>query len=341
MIQINRTMRPDALQHIEELSAILFEGEQNAHQFIIAPAEGVSFSGYSVTARFVRADGQNVAPGGELVSGSASVVLTPSCYAVAGRFKLFIYVVSASETVCVYACAGTVVQTVGANGTAGSVTPIIEAYDSRYQFSGGPNGEYTQSGITITNDGRLYTLSGTGQNTGIVSVAALDGSVAYANRVAKVSLKKGRSYAFSLQASAYPTYTSGGETIPFFGAFTLGAFKGTGSGTQFVMCSRSNVNWDTPGNRWVYYCEQDEDIWLNLGIYGGYSVGGEDQFFDLTGIKLLVGFGETDGTEVGHVNRYWTAYGDTKLKVAKGKTLKIGDTTLSEAQLQALLALLN
>ena len=346
MITIERTMSVNALREVEQLGKLLFEGEQNAHMFLIQPTGGISFSGYEVTARFVRADGQNVAVGGALDGTRARVVLTPSCYAVAGLFQLFIYVVSSAETVCVYACAGQVIATVGANGTAGEVPePIIESYgggDSRYRFEGGPNGTYdTQLGITITNDGRLYTLSGTGETNEMVSVAPLDGCVRYNNRSATVHLKKGRSYRFSLQVSRYPTYHSGGVTVTDYGAIRLGVYKGTGNGTQFITCNRNATNWDTPGNVWTYYCEQDEDVWLKLDISIGKRADDETQGYDMTGIKVLVGFGETDGTEAGHVNKEWTYHGETKLKIAQGKVLTIGATTLSEAELIALKALLS
>ena len=348
MIDIKRTMIANAPQQIEDMSILLFEGEVYAHRFLIAPLPGISFSGCEVTARFVRADHQNVAVGGSVSSqGEACVVLTPACYAVPGYYKLFIYVVSNEETVCVYACTGPVQATVGANGSAGEIPePIIESYgggsgDSRYRFEGGPNGTYdTQRGITITNDGRLYTLSGTGSTNDLVSIAPLDGCVAYNNRSATVRLKKGRSYRFSLQVSQYPTYHSGGETVTDYGAIRLGVYKGTVNGTQFITCNRNAANWDTPGNVWTYYCEQDEDVWLKLDISTGKRADDETQGYNMTGVKVLVGFGETDGTEAGHVNKDWTYYGDTKMKVAPGKVLTIGSTTLSEAQLQALLALL-
>ena len=345
MITIERTMSVNALREVEQLGKLLFEGEQNAHMFLIRPTDGISFSGYEVTARFVRADGQNVAVGGALDGTRARVVLTPSCYAVAGLFQLFIYVVSESETVCIYACAGQVIATVGANGTAGEVPePIIESYgggDSRYRFDGGPNGTYTEYGVTVTNDGRLYTLSGTGNSSGNLILAPLDGCVSYNSRTAKAHLTKGRSYRFSLRASKYPTYQSGGETLNDYGAFALAVLKGTGNGTQFILLNPSNMAWDTPGNVWTYYAEQDEDVWLRLAIACGKSVGGELQGYNMNGIKLLIGIGETDGTETGHVNKDWTAYGETKLKVAAGRTLTIGATTLSEAELIALKSLLS
>ena len=345
MIDIIRQMRPNPFTHMEDLPVILFEGEQFAHRFRILPMAGVSFDGYQVTARFIRADGQEVAPGGTVTDGAAQVVLTPACYAVPGNFKFFIYVVSESETVCVYACAGNVQATVGRNGQAADPSdPIIESYgggDSRYRFDGGPNGTYTEYGVTVTNDGRLYTLSGTGNSSGNLILAPLDGCVSYNSRTAKVHLTKGRSYRFSLRASKYPTYQSGGETLNDYGAFALAVLKGTGNGTQFILLDPSNMAWDTPGNVWTYYAENDEDVWLRLAIACGKSVGGELQGYNMNGIKLLIGIGETDGTETGHVNKDWTAYGETKLKVAAGRTLTIGATTLSDAELIALKALLS
>ena len=346
MIDIKRTMIANAPQQIEDMSILLFEGEAYAHRFLIAPPPGISFSGCEVTARFVRADHQNVAVGGSVSSqGEACVVLTPACYAVPGYYKLFIYVVSNQETVCVYACTGPVQATVGANGSAGEIPePIIESYgggsgDSRYRFEGGPNGTYTKNGVTITNDGRLYTLSGTGDSTGLASIAVLDGCVNASEKEAVAHLKKGHSYRFSMQVSKYPTYQSDGETLNDYSAFVLYLMKG--DSTVLLNIHPTAAAYGSPLNVNTYYCEQDEDVWLRLAITCGKSVSGELQGYNMAGIKVLVGFGETDGTEVGQVNKNWTYYGDTKMKVAPGRTLTIGSTTLSEAQLQALLALIN
>ena len=139
MITITRTMRADALHNVEPLGAMLFVGEANAHMFVVAPPEGVSFTGYDVTARFNCANGQNVAPGGWLdQDGSAAVVLTPACYTVEGAFKLFMFITKTENagqenekttTVCVYAWSGTVMGTLGPNGSVGeAAAPIIEAY---------------------------------------------------------------------------------------------------------------------------------------------------------------------------------------------------------------------
>lgn len=132
MITIDRTMSSAPLRDIEALPVLLFEGERYAHKFVIHPATGIAFAGMAVTARFITADETEeeiVAPGGQVVDGAAVVTLTPACYTVPGHFKFFIYVTDANRTVCVYACTGVVIPTVGANGTAGtSAGVIIEAY---------------------------------------------------------------------------------------------------------------------------------------------------------------------------------------------------------------------
>lgn len=120
------------LRDIEALPVLLFEGERYAHKFVVHPAPGITFAGMAVTARFITADETEeeiVAPGGQVVDGAAVVTLTPACYTVPGHFKFYIYVKDNTKTVCVYACTGVVIPTVGANGTAGtSAGVIIEAY---------------------------------------------------------------------------------------------------------------------------------------------------------------------------------------------------------------------
>lgn len=133
MIIIERTMTAAPLRDVEALAVLLFEGEQNAHQFKINPPERITFSGYAVTARMIRSNQTDVAVTGWLdAHGRANIVLTPGCYAVPGNYRLFIYVKNPTEgdekTVCIYACTGTVVPTVGKNGPAPATPEIIETY---------------------------------------------------------------------------------------------------------------------------------------------------------------------------------------------------------------------
>lgn len=129
MITIERTMTAAPLRDVEALPVLLFEGEINAHRFQISPPERVAFAGMDVTARFVRSDQTDVALTGWLDErGRANVVLTEGCYLVTGVYKLFLYVVDGEKTVCVYACTGSVLPTVGENGPAPERPTLIETY---------------------------------------------------------------------------------------------------------------------------------------------------------------------------------------------------------------------
>lgn len=125
-IQIKRKMNTDALRQVEPLNVLLFEGEVNAHQFLIEPADGVSFAGAAVTAFFVRADNQRVDLTGAVTGeGEAAVTLGPNCYATPGRYRLTIFVTIGEETAAVYACCGSVRPTRGSE-VAGDTEPIVE-----------------------------------------------------------------------------------------------------------------------------------------------------------------------------------------------------------------------
>ena len=129
MITIERTMTAAPQRDVEALPVLLFEGEINAHRFQISPPERVTFAGMDVTARFVRSDQTDVALTGWLDErGRANVVLTEGCYLVTGVYKLFLYVVDGEKTVCVYACTGSVLPTVGENGPAPERPTLIETY---------------------------------------------------------------------------------------------------------------------------------------------------------------------------------------------------------------------
>ena len=118
MITIERVMYPEAVRKPEACPVLLFEGEQNAHRFLISPGPGVSFGGCSVTAEFISSDGQTAAPSAGLLDGKAAVTLTQACYAVPGPFRLLIYVSGGDRTVCAYACDGSVLASVGRSGAA-------------------------------------------------------------------------------------------------------------------------------------------------------------------------------------------------------------------------------
>lgn len=153
MISITREMRPDALRKVENLTTLFFQGEEAAHEFIITPMDGISFDGFTPTARVVLSDGTDttiIAPECRMSGDNVHVIMTPTCYSVPGVAKIFIYVVSEAETVCIYAATAQVISTVGQNGTAGEAAEtIIEAYTSDAVPSEPAPGVYQGKDLTV------------------------------------------------------------------------------------------------------------------------------------------------------------------------------------------------
>ena len=121
---IKRTWNQNRMVTIEDLRGMAFQAESGGHTFEISGIndanEAVSLSG-TVAGVFMRPDGADVALTGAASDGVVSVTLSDACYAVAGRFGLYIFVTSDSKKTCVYACIGTVAQT--SYGTVAGDTP--------------------------------------------------------------------------------------------------------------------------------------------------------------------------------------------------------------------------
>lgn len=121
---IKRTWNQNRMVNIEALSGMAFQAEDGGHTFEISGIndanEAVSLSG-TVAGVFMRPDGTDVSLTGAASDGVVSVTLSDACYAVDGRFGLYIFVTSDSKKTCVYACIGTVAQT--SYGTVAGDTP--------------------------------------------------------------------------------------------------------------------------------------------------------------------------------------------------------------------------
>ena len=93
----------------EVLSAPLYQDEKNAHTFVIEatknkvplPLEG------SVTAYFVRGDGNTVQLEGDIVDAMAKVTLTKSCY-YTGTFRMAVMLITQETRTVIYAASGRV-----------------------------------------------------------------------------------------------------------------------------------------------------------------------------------------------------------------------------------------
>ena len=123
---IKRTWNQNRMVQIEDLTGSAFQSESGGHTFEISGIDdtgaAVSLSG-TVEGRFIRPDGAQVTITGTASGGKASVTLTNTCYAVAGRFIFIVFVTSGGQKTAVYSCVGVVSV---ASGTAGgSVPPLV------------------------------------------------------------------------------------------------------------------------------------------------------------------------------------------------------------------------
>ncbi|MBQ5595442.1 MAG: hypothetical protein IIW74_01065 [Rikenellaceae bacterium] len=121
---IKRTWNQNRMVNIEDLRGMAFQAESGGHTFEISGIDdqnnAVELSG-TVAGVFMRPDGMDVALTGTASDGVVSVTLSDACYAVYGRFGLYIFVTADSKNTCVYACIGTVAQT--SYGTVAGDTP--------------------------------------------------------------------------------------------------------------------------------------------------------------------------------------------------------------------------
>ena len=236
---ITRKANANALRQVENLDVLLFEGEVNAHKFQIEPVEGIDFTGATIVGTFLRSDNQRVqVETGAVVDGNAEITLTANCYAVPGRYRWTVYMVTADETACIYAACGTVQATQG-SGTAGDTEPIIEpaapdltpitgrlaSVDGKYW---GPYGaSLTVDGVTITQNGPFLTLNGT---TTAGAYVKLDGGLTTGKYSDLAAMAQAGHYAdgsapmvsFDPIDGSYSAVESGGITPPSpYGGFAI------------------------------------------------------------------------------------------------------------------------
>ena len=111
-ITLNRTVDLSSPILPEVLQAPLYEGEKNAHTFVIAAVQNKlphPLSG-SVVAYFERADGNTVRVEGETKDGAAILTLSPECYQT-GVFYLAVMLISDGAQTVIYAASGRVKNT--------------------------------------------------------------------------------------------------------------------------------------------------------------------------------------------------------------------------------------
>ena len=121
---IRRTVSLDGLARPESLPGLAYQGEQNAHRFIVrgvSNGEAVALAG-DVLLRFLRSDGVTVDVPGAIEDGAAVVTLSGNCYQVMGRAELTLFVADDNASVAIYAANATVIHTSGAAEVPGGDT---------------------------------------------------------------------------------------------------------------------------------------------------------------------------------------------------------------------------
>ena len=107
---IRRIVSLDGNSPVDILPGFLFTGEKSAHVFVILCRRGGQMvplpAGSTVSGEFLNDAGQTVALTGQVVDGAAALTLSPSCYAVKGKFRLTIYHTEGDVTGAIYSGEG-------------------------------------------------------------------------------------------------------------------------------------------------------------------------------------------------------------------------------------------
>lgn len=108
-INLKRTVNLSEPVLPEVLSAPLYQDEKNAHTFVIEATKNevpLTLEG-SVTAYFVRGDGNTVQLEGDIVNAMAKVTLSKSCY-YTGAFRMAVMLITQETRTVIYAASGRV-----------------------------------------------------------------------------------------------------------------------------------------------------------------------------------------------------------------------------------------
>lgn len=128
-IVIEKRTNLDAPIKVDSLNGVMFTTEAEAHQFIVrCEQEGqeLTLAG-TITAKFVRADGNTVELIGSISDGAAVVTLAQDCYNVQGRFQLAIFNTVGDTKLCIYACVGYIQKAQAGNLIdSGGIIPDVE-----------------------------------------------------------------------------------------------------------------------------------------------------------------------------------------------------------------------
>ncbi len=176
-------------------------------------------------------------------------------------------------------------------------------------YTGGPNGSMTALGLTVSNTGRLYNISGTGStNNGsgwydenMLVVSVLDGCVPWENRVNTLQLKAGHTYRFSMRSTKFPQNYDDDVVVQNYAPFALvlQAASATSKTARKVILANPgaspnpSVDFSNDGSCGSYYCTQDEEVRVMLFISPGRS----NQYYKYNSVKILIGISDCTNNE--------------------------------------------
>lgn len=140
----------------EVLSAPLYEGEANAHTFVLSAVKDNAphaLAG-SVVGYFERADGNTVRVEGQTIDGCAILTLSPECYQT-GVFYLAVMLISDGAQTVIYAASGRVRNTqdgeiINGGGAIPTYDEIIAHLKKYLDANLSAKVTQTESGATIT-----------------------------------------------------------------------------------------------------------------------------------------------------------------------------------------------
>ena len=207
---IKRTWNQNRMVNIEALTGAAFQAEDGGHTFEISGIndanEAVYLSG-TVAGVFMRPDGTDVALTGTASDGVVSVTLSDACYAVDGRFGLYIFVTSNSKKTCVYACIGTVAQT--SYGTVAGDTPqdvvdLINAINAAIASIPADYSDLLDSIAPSFSDSTAYTTGMIVWYNGLLYQFTADKAAGSwdATKVRQISVATGQVYTSNLEDGA-------------------------------------------------------------------------------------------------------------------------------------------
>lgn len=213
-----------------------------------------------------------------------------------GSVKSFVVDTSDVDHIKIATCDENVIVSVFPYGdTIADDVDSLKKYS--YRFEGAPDSTTEYDGVTVSNDGRKYSFSGSAASTGNIFISILDGTSAYSSsdwsNVNVIHLKKGHTYQLSLMMNKWPQ-ANNNEVVE---GMTVDMFKESSGATLMFAKPGRGSNGDLYGFYGQYYCTEDIDIRLRLFLAKSKTIDGETVYLNYNGVNCVVGFADVTSCE--------------------------------------------